>query len=161
MSASTVTKIERPGGRIVRLPLAPRRRRPPLPVFGLLGWIAAALGTYSLAYLLRKAPGGLTPAAIALMKIAFIITVAAAFARVVRRASPDLFLATGVGWLFLSIAADFVAGVRSVDVAYRLLGDPTVVPESLRNLTILVWLAAPALFARRTRGGGPAAPFQR
>jgi hypothetical protein len=148
MSALSAAREESLGARIIQLPVSRRRRRPPLPVFGLLGWIVAALGIYSLGFFSRGALRGLTPAAIAIVKIVFIITVGAAFARMVRGSSPDLILATGLGWLTLSIAADFVAGVRSVDVAYRLLGDPTVVPHNLRNLTILIWLAAPVLFAR-------------
>jgi hypothetical protein len=161
MSALTVTKNERPGARVVHLPVSRPRRRPPLALFALVGWIVASLGVYSLGFLSRRAPGGLTPTAIAIVKIVFIISVGAAFARIMRGSSPDLILATGLGWLALSIAADFVAGARSVDVTYRLLGDPTVVPQNLRDLTILVWLAAPVLFARRAGGSGRIDSFPR
>ncbi len=160
MSALSVARDERPSAQVVHLPIS-RRRRPPLPVFGLLGWIIAALGLYSIAFLSHRAARGLTPSAFAVAKVVFIVAIGAVFARAVRGASADLILATGLAWLVLSIAADFVAGVRSVDVAYRLLGDPTVVPQNLRDLTILVWLAAPALFARRAGKSDRADRFQR
>jgi hypothetical protein len=57
-------------------------------------------------------------------------------------------MATGLAWLTLAIVADVVMGFESVDVGYRLLGDPSVTPETLRDLVIFTWLAAPALFAR-------------
>lgn len=161
MSALSFAREESPGAQFVHLPVSRRGRRPTLPVFGLLGWIIAAIGLYSIAFLSHRAVRELTPSALAVMKIVFIITVGAVFARAVRGASPDLILATGLAWLVFSIAADFVAGVRSVDVAYRLLGDPTAVPQGFRNLTILVWLASPVLLARRAEETDRTDPFQR
>ena len=161
MSAVSVTRDERLGTRVVHLPTSRRHRRPPLPFFALLGWIVAALGVYSIGLLSQRRLAGLTPAAFGVAKVVFIVAIGAVFARAVRGASADLVLATGLAWLVLSIAADFIASVRSVDVAYRLLGDPTVVPQNLRDLTILIWLAAPVLFARRAEGSRRTDPFQR
>lgn len=135
--------------RIVPLPMIRRRRVLPVPISGFLGWMAAALGVYSIAFLSRGPFRGASPASFAVAKIVLIVVVGAVFARVVRGVAAELVFGTGLVWLVFSIAADFAAGVRSVDAAYRLLGDPTVVPQNLRNLTILVWLAAPILFARR------------
>ncbi len=160
MSTLSIARDERLGARVFHLPVSRRRRRPPLPVLGLLGWIVAALGVFSIGLLSHRRLGGLTPATLAIAKIAFIVAVGAVFARAERGQAPELVLATGLGWLFLSIAADFVAGARSLDGAYRLLGDPTVVPQNLRNLTTLVWLAAPALFARGAGGNVRTDRFQ-
>jgi hypothetical protein len=41
-----------------------------------------------------------------------------------------------------------VGWTAAADVGYRLLGDPSVTPEILRDLIIVTWHAAPALFAR-------------
>jgi hypothetical protein len=161
MSTMNLAKNEHLDARIVSLPVSRSRPRLPLPVWGLLGWIAAAFGIYALAFLSHGALRGLSPAAIAVLKIVFIITVGGAFARMADGSSPDFVLATGLGWLALSIAADFFPGTRSVDPAYRLLGDPTVVSQSLRDLTILIWLAAPMLFARRAGKVDRAGSFQR
>jgi hypothetical protein len=159
MSALSVARDERLGAQVVHLPV--RRRRPPLPVFGLLGWIIAAAGVYSIGFLSHGLLRGISPALLGVAKIAFIIAIGATFACAARGFSPELIVVTGLCWLILSIAADFVATIRSLDPAVRLLGDPSVVPRNLRDLAILVWLASPALFARPAVGSVRKRPFHR
>jgi hypothetical protein len=135
--------------RVVRLPVARRHRRPPLAVLGLLGWLVAAAGVESVALLSHGPFRGISPALLGVVKIVFIIAIGAVFARAARGVSPELVVATGLCWLVLSIAADLVATSRALDPVHQLLGDPAASPKNLRALTILAWLAAPALFARR------------
>lgn len=150
MSALTVITGTGQDVRIVPLPMIRRRRVLPVPVSGFLGWMAAALGVYSIAFL-SHGPLRAVAAPVAVARIAVITAIGAVFARAVRGASAELILATGLGWLVLSIAADLITGIGSAG-AYQLLGDPTPVSGILRNVTILAWLSAPALFAW---GGAP------
>jgi hypothetical protein len=160
MSTLSIARDERLTPRVVHLPVPRSHRWPTLPVVSLVGWLVTALGVYSMGFLAHGPLRGITPAALTVARIVFIIAIGAAFASAVRGADPELVMATGLGWLVLSIVADFVAGTRSFDVVYRLLGDPTVVSQSLRNLTILAWLAAPALFARSAGGGDRTGRYQ-
>jgi hypothetical protein len=111
-------------------------------------WLGAALAVYVVegaAYgLWRNVP----PGEIALIKIIVIVGAGAIYAAIVRGIPSSVVGATGLAWLALAIVADVVMGFESVDVGYRLLGDPTVTPDILRDLIIVSWLAAPALFAR-------------
>jgi hypothetical protein len=126
-----------------------RRRLPPA-ICVALGWAGAALGIYAVELGAHGPFSGLPCAVVALVKIALIVGAGGLYARVVRGAPSDLVLATGVAWLTFSIAADVVTGIRSAG-AYQLLGDP-LAPQRLRDLTMLAWLVAPALFARRAGG---------
>jgi hypothetical protein len=148
-TVSLVHRIDR-DVRVVDLPLARRRRRPPLAVLALLGWIVASAGICSVGLLSHGLLRGVSPASLGVAKIAIVIVIGAVFTRAARGRSPELIVATGLCWLVLSIAADFVSATRSLDPAFRLLGDPAVAPKSLRDLTMLIWLASPALFARRS-----------
>jgi hypothetical protein len=92
---------------------------------------------------------GLPNAAVALAKIVLIFAIGAVYSRAARGASSGVMLFTGLAWLVFSIAADLVEELDTVRGIYRLLGDPTVLPQNLRDLTILAWPVAPAAFARR------------
>jgi hypothetical protein len=122
------------------------RFRVPLPVAAVFGWICAALAAYAVELGAHGRFAGLPRAAVALVKIALILGAGALYARVVRGAPSDLLLSTGLAWLVFSIAADVVTGIRSN--GYQLLGDP-LTPLRLRDVTVLAWLGAPALFTWR------------
>jgi len=146
---SSITLV-RPGIERVVDQAPDARERPLFPpaVSAALGWTAAALAVFAVERGAHGALKSLGAGGIALIEISLIVAAGAVYAWAVRGAAASFVVATGLAWLTLSIVADVVMGSESVDVGYRLLGDPTVVPEVLRDLIIVSWLAAPALFAR-------------
>jgi len=153
MSSITLIHADRSGERVTdrMAPGAPARTRLPLPIAALLGWIGAALGIYAIDLGAQGPFAGLPRALLGLVKIALIFGAGWAYAKGVRGASTDLVLSTGLAWLVFSIGADVVTGIRSTTGAYQLLGDP-LAPLRIRDLTMLAWLAGPALFTRRGFG---------
>jgi hypothetical protein len=134
----------------------------PLPVAAVLGWITAALVVYAAELVARHDFSASSRFLLALVKIGVILTAGAIYARTVRGAATDLVLSTGLAWLLFSIAADVITGIRPAGSSYQLLGDPAA-PLRLGDLTMLAWLASPALFTRRGRrdahdGEPPEAP---
>lgn len=147
MSASSIANRRVPGERIVYLAARQGHGRLRVPFFAALGWTGAALAVYAVERGAYGASSSLPAGGIALAKIILIVIAGAVYAWAVRGAPSSFVIATGLVWLTLSIVADVVMGFESVNVGYRLLGDPTVTPETLRDLIIVSWLAAPALFA--------------
>jgi hypothetical protein len=148
VSASSIADPGARGERIIHLPVRPRQGRLRAPFLSGLVWCGAALAVYAVERGAQGALRNLGAGGIALTKIIVIVAAAAVYARAVRGAEAGFVMATGLAWLTLSIVADVAMGFESVDVGYRLLGDPSVPPEALRDLIIFTWLAAPALFAR-------------
>lgn len=136
------------------------RRRPGWPVLAVLSWTLAALGVYGIEKAFHPSLG-YSATQLAWAKVALIVAAATVFTRVARGVALDAAVATGLAWLVFSIAADAITGLRSSGGgAYRLLGD-SLAPRRLQDLTMLAWLAAPALFARRAGGSDRTDPFQR
>jgi hypothetical protein len=150
--ATTMTHSGHPGEEIFAPAIsgADTRFHLPLPVAAVLGWIAAALTVYFAELVARHDFSATSRSLLALVKISVILAAGALYARSVGGAPTDLVLSTGLAWLLFSIAADVITGIRSVGSAYQLLGDPAV-PLRLGDLTMLTWLASPALFTRRGR----------
>jgi hypothetical protein len=148
MSASSIADRRVPAERIVSFPIRARQGRLRVPFRAALVWIVAGLAVYVVERAangpLRSVPAG----EIALIKIVLILIAGAIYAWTVRGIPSSVVTATGLAWLTLAIVADVVMGFESVDAGYRLLGDPSVTPEILRDLIIVSWLAAPALSAR-------------
>jgi len=149
MSSITLVRPERERVVDQKAPDAHERPRLPPAFSAALGWTGAALGVYAVEWSAQGLFDGASRASIALVKIAVIVVVGWLYG-----VAGGVVLVTGIAWLILSIAADVITGIGSAD-AYQLLGDPTAMSGILRNVTILAWLSAPALFA----GGG--APIER
>jgi hypothetical protein len=150
--ATTMTHSGHPGERVFAPTIsgADTRFHLPLPVAAVLGWIAAALVVYVAELVARHDFSATSRSLLSLVKIGVILIAGALYGRSVRGAPTDLVLSTGLAWLLFSIAADVVTGIRSAGSVYQLLGDPTA-PLRLGDLTMLTWLASPALFTRRGR----------
>ena len=148
--ATTMTRPGHPGEGIFAATAsdAATRFRLPLPVAAVLGWISAALVVYVAELVARHDFSTSSRSLLALVKIAVILTAGALYARTVRGAPTDLVLSTGLAWLLFSVAADVITGIRTAGSVYQLLGDPAT-PLRLGDLTMLAWLASPALFTRR------------
>jgi hypothetical protein len=155
MTSMTIVKGIQRDLRVVPTSATALRRPVPVVVQGLIGWLVAAAGVFGIALLGSGPLRGFSPAVQGAVRVVLIVAVGAAFARTARRASPEAIVAVGLAWLVLAIVTDFVTGSRSLAPTYQLLGDPTVSPALLRDLTILVWLASPALFARRGEAARP------
>lgn len=152
--ATTMARSGHPGERIFARTAsgAGTRFHLPLPVAAVLGWIAAALAVYVAELVARHDLSATSRSLLALVKIAVILVAGALYARTVRDAPTDLVLSTGLAWLLFSIAADVITGIRSAGNVYQLLGDRAA-PLRLGDLTMLAWLASPALFTRRGPNG--------
>ena len=82
------------------------------------------------------------------VKIAAIVVTAWAYMRLTaREVTLDHALAVGVAWLFFDIVAELTTAAIIKHGWYELMGSPAI--GWLRNLLMLTWLSAPALFARR------------
>jgi hypothetical protein len=148
--ATTMTHSRHPGEGILAATAsgADTRFHLPLPVGAVVGWISAALVVYVVELVARHDFSATSRFLLAIAKIAIILTAGALYARTVRGAPTDLVLSTGLAWLLFSVAADVVTGIRATGNVYQLLGDPAA-PLRLGDLTMLAWLASPALFTRR------------
>ncbi len=66
---------------------------------------------------------------------------------IAREATLDQTLVVGITWALLAIVAELVEGSTSLPGAYPLFGSPA--HDNYRNLLVIAWIIAPALFARR------------
>jgi hypothetical protein len=83
-----------------------------------------------------------------LAKVAVILLVAFAYMRVgVRHAAFEHALFAGIVWASLSLLAEMVMAIRVHHAWGALIGSPA--HDVLRNVLLLAWIAAPAIFARR------------
>ena len=83
----------------------------------------------------------------AAVKVCAMLAIALAYMRLVEpEASLDHALFVGVTWLVLAIVGEIVMTAHSGRGWFELLGSPQ---SALRNVVMLAWVAAPALFARR------------
>jgi hypothetical protein len=81
-------------------------------------------------------------------KVIAIVVVAFAYMRLVpREPTLDHALSVGVAWLFFDIVAEMTTARVVGHGWYELIGSPAV--GWLRNLIMVTWIGAPALFARR------------
>lgn len=112
--------------------------------FVILFWAIAALGVSSAHQILELRSIG----AAVTMKMAIILVAAFAFARLaLREATIDLALFAGVVWAALCIAAEVIAAASAHHGWFDLLGSPS--RPLLRDLLLVTWIFAPAVFARR------------
>lgn len=88
-----------------------------------------------------------SPASCLAVSVLLIVSIAFAYMRVAARgATMDQALFVGVAWAFLAVIAESVDVTHSTP-HYPLLGSPA--HEAFRDLMVIAWIAAPALFARR------------
>lgn len=87
------------------------------------------------------------PGSCLVLSIMAIVLMAFAYMRLVARdATLDQALVIGIGWGVLAILAE-VIDITSFTPTYPLLGSPA--HEAFRDLMVIAWIGAPALFARR------------
>jgi hypothetical protein len=109
-----------------------------------LFWIAAAV-LVAACHLELDAQSAAT---CAVATIAAIVLVAFAYMHFCARcAGVDHALGVGIAWLVLAIVAEIAIGGRLGHGWYELLGTPA--HPLLRNVSLFVWVFAPALAARR------------
>lgn len=105
----------------------------------ILFWIAAAVLVLQFA-----AP---------VVKIVVVVAVAFAYMRLAApHASLDHAVLVGVVWLLLDIVAELSAAAVMRHGWYGLIGSPA--QDRMRDLVMLAWLAAPAVFARSQLDAG-------
>lgn len=110
-----------------------------------LFWSIAALLVAAAPMVLDSAP-----IATVLLKIAAIAVVAFGFMKVTRNPSSlNQALTVGVVWLLLDIFTEILVTSHTGHEWRELLGSPAV--PALRAVVLLAWLAAPALFVRRSQ----------
>jgi hypothetical protein len=81
------------------------------------------------------------------LKVVVIVAVAFAYMRLTARsATLDHAVAVGVAWLLFDIVAELVTATVVGHGWYELIGSPA--QERMRDLVMVTWLAAPAIFAR-------------
>ena len=81
------------------------------------------------------------------LKIVAVIAVAFAYTRLtLRHASLEHALGVGVAWLLFNVIAELTVGRVLGHGWYELIGSPA--NAVLRNLLMITWIAAPAVFAR-------------
>jgi hypothetical protein len=120
------------------------------PVIGaLIGWIVIAAAVYALDVASRGSSGNVSANDAEIGKVVLIVAGAGFFARAMRGISVETAFATGIAWLALAIAGEALLGIRSGSDWSEFLGNPKTVSEVLRDATMIAWVAAPALFARR------------
>ena len=108
-----------------------------------LCWVAAAL----LVLAAHQIVDPISMVAAAAAKVAVIIIVAFACVRLTARdAALDQALAVGVTWLLFDIVAELLAARALGHGWYELIGSPGA--PWLRNLLMVTWLGAPAIFVR-------------
>jgi hypothetical protein len=109
----------------------------------LLFWTTAAL----LVLAVHRTLDTSSPTAATAAKVIAIIGVAFAYVRLTaREVSLDHALAVGVAWLAFNIACEVTAAAVAGHGWYELIGLPS--NPAVRNLLMITWLAAPAMFAR-------------
>ncbi|SRR5712691_7654055 len=110
-----------------------------------LFWAGAA----SIVILTDRIVAAGSPAVSTVLKVAAIVVAAFVYMRlVVRQATLDHALFSGVVWLFLAIASEIGMTMLFHHGWYILLGSPA---SALRNVMMFAWVIAPALFARKAR----------
>lgn len=127
------------------------RSRVPWPILATSTWTGAALGIYGVEKA-RASVDLFSVTELGWIRIAIILAAAALFARLSGGISVDTAAATGLAWLIYSIAADVITGLPNPAGTWGLLVEP-LAQQPIGDLTVLVWLAAPVLFAR---SAGPA-----
>ena len=105
-----------------------------------LFWAIAAIGVTVAHQILDPISAG----AAAVVEILIILGAASVTAR---HATIEFALFAGVGWGMLSIIAEIVATSNLSHPCYWLIGSPA--RPLLRDLLLVTWIFAPALFARR------------
>ena len=107
-----------------------------------LFWLAAVLLVTAAGSLLAQEAPWMSVAA----KTAAIVGAALAYMKFAApRATLDHALGVGALWLFFGVVVEVVTSARSGHAWYQLLGAPD---SALRNVLLVAWVIAPALFAR-------------
>ncbi len=106
-------------------------------------WIGAAATVASA----TPAFAQMSPGAVLASKIFAIVVFAYAYMRATPDCTIDHALFVGVSWLVLSIITEVVISARSGHQWFALLGSPQ--HPFARDILLFIWVAAPALFARR------------
>jgi len=108
-----------------------------------LFWIAAAL----LVIAAHRTVEPASAAAGVTLKIVAIVGVAFGYVRLVARtATLEQALGVGVAWLALDIVAEVVTASMVGHSWFELIGSPA--KPALRDLMLVTWIVAPAIFAR-------------
>jgi hypothetical protein len=106
-------------------------------------WIVAAV----LVTMIQRTIVTASPLSLIALKTAAIILAAFGYVQLTaRHASLDHALLVGTAWLLLAMASELAATAHWTRHWFDLLGAPD---SGLRNVMILAWMAAPALFAQR------------
>lgn len=108
-----------------------------------LFWIVAAV----LVTTIHRTIVTASPVSLIALKAAAIILAAFGYVRLTaRQATLDHALVVGTVWLLLAMASELAATAHWTRRWFELLGASD---SGLRNVMILAWMAAPALFAQR------------
>jgi hypothetical protein len=109
----------------------------------LLFWVAAALLVFAAHQLLDR----ISSVAAATVKVMAIVGVAFAYMRLTARETTlDHALFVGIAWLLFDIVAELATTSMVGRGWYQLIGSPA--KASLRDLLMVTWITAPAIFAR-------------
>ena len=112
--------------------------------FTVIFWAIAAIGVAAA----HRIIGLASPGASTAVQIVVILAAAAAMTIVgPRGATLDQALFAGVAWALFSIIAEIVASTNLSHPWFALVGSPA--HPMLRDLLLVTWIFAPALFARR------------
>jgi hypothetical protein len=110
----------------------------------LISWVAAAL----LVAFIHNAAEPVSPAACAILKAIAVIGVAFVLMRLTRdELTVDGALFIGMLWAAMAMVTEVVVSAQGGRSWYALLGSPD--RKVLRDVLLLAWIGAPALFARR------------
>ena len=110
----------------------------------LISWIAAAL----LVAFIHNAVEPVSPAACAILKSIAIIAIGFVLMRLTRdELTVDGALFIGMLWAALAMVTEVVMSAHGGRSWFELLGSPD--RKVLRDVLLMAWIAAPALFARR------------
>src|SRR6266550_3320869 len=111
--------------------------------FVILFWMVAAL----LVLAAHQTLDPISSASAATMKVVAIVGVAFAYVRLIaREVTLDQALAVGVAWLLFDIIVELLAARMAGHGWFELIGSPG--QPWLRNLLMVTWITAPAIFAR-------------
>jgi hypothetical protein len=111
--------------------------------FAVVSWALAAVGVAAAHQLLEP----VSPAACVAAKVLIILAAASGFALLTSRLTIELALFAGVAWAALCIVAEVAAAATAHHGWFDLLGSPS--RPLLRDLLLVTWIFAPAVFARR------------
>jgi len=112
-------------------------------VMVVLFWIVAAV----VVTLIQRTIVTASPVSLIALKAGAIVLAAFGYVRLTaRHTTLDHALLVGTVWLLLAMASELAATAHWTRRWFELLGAPD---SGLRNVMILAWMAAPALFAQR------------